>query len=110
MQDLQQVIEHRGFGSLFDLPDAGLPYPPPSLPCQSFSYYSSWAWAFSMGIPCPFPTHNRLFVSFGQPRFCTDTIWSYRPSDSFLPVAYLLLTEPVDPVWARRLCPLLGEI
>ena len=103
-----QDLDVRGFGSLFDPPNATLPYP--TIPNPSFSYFSSWSWAFSMGIPCPFPSHNRLLISFGQPRFFTDGTWAFLPSDSFIPMAYLFLSEPVDPAWARRLCPLLGEI
>jgi len=104
-----QALDVRGFGSLFDPPNSALPYPPAPLD-PSFSYFSSWSWAFSMGIPCPFPSHTRIQLSYGQPRFYTDNMWSFLPSDHFIPIAYLFLSEPADPDWARRLCPLLGEI
>jgi hypothetical protein len=68
MQDLGE----RGYGGLFEPQNAYLPQP---VDGEGFSYFASWAWAASKGVPDPHWLAGR----------CTGSIWAFCPADAYPP-------------------------
>lgn len=64
-----QALSERGFGGLLDPPNASLPGVPGE------SYFASWAWAASKGIPDPRVLRLRS----------ADPVWGFHPADAYPP-------------------------